>query len=248
MVMDPDRIDPRTIAEQAVDRRTSAGDRDLAAMPDPDNLLDLARHLLHRRRLELPADKAAGVLRDDAVNVLQLVAWMRRQLDRVEHAAIGMYVDPLAGGGQYRGLTEPLGLRTRQAVSQRHKRLAAALADGAGQGRRDPAAARRRAADDEAELSSAGEQWPAARRIVAGLLEHRAELPATAEVVDSLDLLEYYAGLDAPTGREQSALVAYLSVLRVELAEAGEWRPSGAVADLLAEAAGLRPGGPAPRA
>lgn len=234
--MDPDRIDPHTIAEQAVDRRTGAGDRDLAAMPDPDNLLALARHLVHRRRLEPPTDKAAGVLRDDAVDVLLLVAWIRRQLDRVEHAAIGMYVDPLAGAGQYRGLAEPLGLRTRQAVSQRHKRLAAALAAEPGE-TRDPAGAARRSAADEAELAAAGEQWPAARRIVAGLLERRAELPAVQDVTDSLDLLDYYASLETPTGREQAALVGYLAVLRVDLGQVGERQPTAAVAALLAEAA-----------
>lgn len=230
------RVDLTALAEQAIQRRTEAGDRDLAMMPDAGDHLNVVAHLLRRRRLEIPADKAAGVLRDDAVDALQMLRGIRDVVDRLELAAINSYITPEVGG-QFRGLVEAMGVRTKQAVSQRQKRLAAKLsATDSSEAHRDPAALRRQRDTDQADLDDASVQFQQAQRVVRELIANADSLPA-GDPADTLELIEYYAELTSPTGREKAALVGGLRVMLGELAEVDGWRPPPRLAALLNEAA-----------
>ncbi len=216
----------RDAIEAILARRARVDDPNLAQASDEPN--ELVGFVLAGRRVP------GAVLRADVLDALLLTVHIRQRLPHRPAALDRMEADLLTLGASLgltlRQMAVPLGLRSRQAVQQRHARLLAAAHGGL----RDPRAHSACLRAEAAEAAWSRRHGATLLRAVQALLDRRGQWPAElAQDLDELaaSLAAAYADLGGEgfTGR----LRVVAARARLLLAEPGAPANVGGLGELL---------------
>jgi hypothetical protein len=157
---DPEQVHAAALraARRIINRREAHAPRDLRRhLPDPVDLRDVVAYATGRQR-----GMPDGLRAEDALDVLAIAAWLEIDAARVQLAALKMATRAMS----LAELAPRLGLRTRQAVSQRIDRLTN-LAHG--DGSRDPVPVRAERKAERTARAAAEEARDVALAIYQGL-------------------------------------------------------------------------------